>query len=415
MRFDLLITGGDVIDPAAGLEGQLDVAITGTRIAAVNRAIPPSAAAQVIDARGCLVLPGLIDLHTHVFWGADYFGIDADSVACRSGVTTWVDAGSAGAFSMPAFREFIVRPAASHIYSFINVSYLGLAGLNYDEYCNVAACDVPLLVRVARHYPDLVRGIKVRLGTEGVCGGRMEPLMRALQAGEELGLPVMAHISDAPPATDDFLPLLRPGDIVTHAFTGLTEKIVDEAGRLRDTAKAAHERGVVFDIGHGSGSFSFVTAEALAAEGFWPDTISTDLHQESLPGPNLIDPLAQEVVARVKGDGSPQFTLLTAMSKFLHLGMPLAEVVRAVTSRPAAVLGLMDQIGTLRPGATADVALLRVEEGRFRLFDIHGNERWAARLLQHVDTVIAGSRMAHRDVPPPPPWIELVDRAPAGG
>jgi dihydroorotase len=148
--------------------------------------------------------------------------------------------------------------------------------------------------------------------------------------------------------------------------------------------------------------------------GFWPDTISTDLHQVSLPGPNLIDPLAQEFIARVRGDGSPQFTLLTAMSKFLHLGMPLTEVVRAVTSRPASVLGLADQIGSLRPGATADVAILRVEDGRFRLFDIHGNERWAARMLQHVDTVVSGTRLPHKDVPPPPPWIDLIDRVSTG-
>jgi dihydroorotase len=414
MQFDLLIKGGEVVDPAAGFEGRLDVAVSGNRIAAVDRDIPESSTSQVIDGRGCLVTPGLVDLHTHVFWGAGYFGIDADSVSCRSGVTTWVDAGSAGAFSMPAFNEFIAKPAATRIYAFINASYLGLAGLNYDEYCNPAACDVPLLVRVARQYPDLVRGIKVRMGTEGVCGGRMEPLMRALRAAEELGLPVMAHISDAPPETDDFLPLMRPGDIVTHAFTGLSEKIVDDSGSLRDSTREARSRGVVFDIGHGSGSFSFITAEALAAVGFWPDTISTDLHQESMAGPNLLDPLAQEVIARVKGDGSPQFTLLTAMSKFLHLGMPLPEVVRAVTSRPAAVLGLADQIGTLRPGAAADVAILRLEQGRFRLYDIHGNERWATRILTHVDTVVAGGRLPHKEVPPPPPWIDLIDRTPAG-
>jgi dihydroorotase len=414
MQFDLLIKGGEVVDSAAGFEGRLDVAISGTRVAAVDRSIPASSAARVIDATGCLVVPGLIDLHAHVFWGAGYFGIDADSVSCRSGVTTWVDAGSAGAFSMPAFNDFIVRPAATHIYAFINISYLGLAGLNYDEYCNVAACDVPLLERVAGQYRDVIRGIKVRMGTEGVCGGRMEPLMRALLAGEHLGLPVMAHISDAPPEADDILPLFRPGDIVTHAFTGLSEKIVDDSGKLRRTAEEARERGVLFDIGHGSGSFSFTTAEALAAVGFWPDTISTDLHQESMAGPNLLDPLAQEVIARVKGDGTPQFTLLTAMSKFLYLGMPLPEVVSAVTSRPAAALGLAGQIGTLRPGAAADVAILRVEEGRYRLYDIHGNERTATQIVRHVDTVVSGTRLPQKDVPPPPPWIELIDRAPAG-
>ena len=267
---------------------------------------------------------------------------------------------------MPAFREFIVRPSAVRILAFINVSYLGLAGLNYDEYCNLLACDVDLLERVVDQSRDTVVGIKVRIGTEGVCGGRMEPLVRALEAGERCDLPVMCHISETPPPVEDVLPLLRPGDIVTHAFTGLSERIVDENGRLRDEARRARDRGVIFDVGHGAGSFSFETGEALAAEGFWPDVISTDLHQMSLPGPNLLDPLSQELVARVKGDGTPQFTLLTVMSKFLHLGMPFAEVIRATTRRPAEALGRADEIGSLAPGAAADVALLEIEEGAVR-------------------------------------------------
>jgi dihydroorotase len=209
---------------------------------------------------------------------------------------------------------------------------------------------------------------------------------------------------------DDVLPLLRPGDIVTHAFTGLSEKIVDENGRLRDEARRARERGVIFDFGHGAGSFSFETGEALAAEGFWPDVISTDLHQMSLPGPNLLDPLSQELVARVKGDGTPQFTLLTVMSKFLHLGMPFAEVIRATTRRPAEALGRADEIGTLAPGAAADVALLEIEEGAFDLYDIHGNRRRATRMLRCAGTWVGGRELPMKAMPPAPPWIKLVDR-----
>ncbi len=410
MQYDLLIAGGEVLDPGAGIVGRQDVAISRGRVAAVEPSIPRGAAARVVDAAGRYVVPGLIDLHTHVFWGADYFGVDADSVACRSGVTTWVDAGSAGAFGLPAFREFIVRPSAVRILAFINVSYLGLAGLNYDEYCNLRACDVDLLERVVDQSRDTVVGIKVRMGTEGVCGGQMEPLVRALEAGERCDLPVMCHISETPPPVDQVLPLLRPGDIVTHAFTGLSERIVDENGRLRDEARRARERGVIFDVGHGAGSFSFETGEALAAEGFWPDVISTDLHQVSLPGPNLLDPLSQELVARVKGDGTPQFTLLTVMSKFLHLGMPFAEVIRATTRRPAEVLGWADEIGSLAPGAAADVALLEIEEGEFDLYDIHGNRRRATRMLRCAGTWVGGRELPMKAMPPAPPWIKLIDR-----
>jgi dihydroorotase len=413
MQYDLLVSGGHVLDPDGGMDDVLDVAVSRGRIADVAPSIAPDRAARVIDAAGTYVTPGLIDLHTHVFSGVGYFGVDADSLAWQSGVTTWVDAGSAGAFALPGFHEYVVRPASSRILAFINVSYLGLAGLNYDEYCNPRFCDVDVLVRAVEQYRDLVVGVKVRMGTEGVCGGQMEPLIRGLRAAEACGLPLMCHLSEVPPPVDDILPLLRPGDVVTHAFTGLSERIIDDAGRLRDSAREARERGVLFDIGHGAGSFSFITAEALASQGFWPDVISTDLHQASVHGPNMVeDPNVQEqdLVTRVRGDGSPAFTLLTVMSKFLHLGMPLVDVVRATTSRPAAVVGMSGQIGTLRPGAVADIALLTAESGDHVLFDIHGNRRRARVLLRSRETIAAGRPMPRRAFPPPPPWIRLVDR-----
>jgi dihydroorotase len=172
----------------------------------------------------------------------------------------------------------------------------------------------------------------------------------------------------------------------------------------------ARASGIWLDIGHGSGSFSFESAEILAAAGFWPDTISTDLHQVSLPGPNLLDPLAQDIVARVSGDGTPAFTLLTVMSKLLHLGMPLEDVVAAVTSRPASVLGLEAGSGTLSVGSPADVAILRLSSGRYELHDIHGARRTADRLFEHEATILAGRVMEPVPMPDPPPWIRLVDR-----
>lgn len=413
MRFDLLIRGGDLIDPGAARVGRFDVAISKGRIAAVDETIPAESAVRVIDAAGLLVTPGLIDLHTHVFRGVGYFGIDADSVAARSGVTTWVDAGSAGAFNLPGFREYVVDRSRVRILAFANLSYLGLAGLNYDEYCNLAACDVDVLERAVARHSELIVGIKVRMGTGKVGNQGLEPLRIARQASERTGLRLMVHIATAPPAVEEILALLRPGDIVTHAYTGLTERLVDEGGTVKAAALDARASGVSLDIGHGSGSFSFDSAEVFAAAGVWPDTISTDLHQVSLPGPNLLDPLAQDIIARVSGDGTPAFTLLTVMSKLLHLGMPLEDVIAATTSRPASVLGLESGAGTLAVGSPADVAILRLSSGRYELFDIHGERRTADRLIEHEATILGGRVMEPGPMPEAPPWIRLVDREPA--
>lgn len=409
MRFDLIIKGGRVVDPAAGLSGLLDVAIVGSRIAAVEEDIPAVDAWRVIDAAGCFVTPGLIDLHTHVFRGIGYFGVDADSIAWRCGVTTWVDAGSSGAFNIPGFREFIVEPASVRIRAFIAMSYMGIPGLNYDEYAVPQSLDPDVLRRAVAANRDIVVGIKVRMGTGRTGYQGVEPLRRARAAADELGLPIMCHIATAPPAIEDVLALMKAGDIITHSYTGQTERLIDGQGELLEAANEARGRGVIFDIGHGSGSFSFESAEALVRAGFWPDVISTDMHQVSLPGPNLLDPLSQDIVARVKGDGTPQFTLLTAMSKFLYLGWEFADVIRATTSRPAEILGMQGQVGTLRPGALADIATFVVDRGEYRLFDIHGNQRTATQMIRNVRTIVGGRDLPRKEMPAPLPWIRLVD------
>ena len=316
-------------------------------------------------------------------------------------------AGSAGAFSIPALREYVARPATARILAYINISYLGLIGLNYDGHCNPRACDIELLERVAEQSRDFVVGIKVRMGEEGFCFPGLRPLRLAVEAGRRTGLRVMCHLSGTPPELREVLALLRPGDIVTHAFTGAGERLVDGRGRVLPAAQRARDAGILFDIGHGAGSFSFQSAEALTAHGFWPDTISTDLHQASLPGPNLLGD--QEVIMPVRGDGSPQFSLLTVMTKFLYLGMPLPEVVRATTEHPAALIGMAGEIGTLRPGAIADVAVLEVTPGPVTLFDIHGATRSYDRELRATHTIRAGQEMAHKPIPAPPPWVRLVD------
>ena len=413
MPFDLLIKGGHVIDPASGVSAPRDIGISGDRIAAVEDSIAAGAAGRVIDARDQFVTPGLIDMHTHVNWGASIGGVDADSIAWRTGVTTWIDAGSAGAFAMPAFRKHVIEPAEARILAYINISYLGLVGLNYDEYCNPASCNLEILGRVADQSRDIVVGIKVRMGKEGFCWPDLGILRTAVEASRATGLRLMCHLSGTPPELRDILAELRPGDIITHAFTGAGERMIDRRGRILPAVERARERGILFDTGHGAGSFSFESGEALARYGFWPDTISTDLHQGSMAGPNLV--ADQELIQRVRGDGSPHFTLLTVMTKFLFLGMSLDAVIRATTARPAELIGMAGEIGTLRPGTIADVAILKLEQGAHELYDIHGLKRMTNERLVCTETIRAGRPMTRKPMPAPPPWIRLVDLEPKSG
>jgi dihydroorotase len=216
----------------------------------------------------------------------------------------------------------------------------------------------------------------------------------------------MCHISGTPPTVERILELLRPGDILTHAYTGAGERLVDDRGKVRPAAVRARDRGVRFDIGHGAGSFSFTSAEALAEQGFWPDTLSTDLHQLSVAGHNLVED--QAIIGPIRGDGSPELTLLTVMTKFLYLGWPLADVIRATTAAPAAMYGWTD-VGTLRVGALADLAILEIAPGRRDLYDIEGNIRPFDRGFVCHATIVGGREMEPKPMPAPPPWIRLID------
>jgi dihydroorotase len=269
---------------------------------------------------------------------------------------------------------------------------------------------VDLLERVVEANRDVVVGIKTRMGREGVCNLGIYPLVKAVEASKRTGLPIMCHISGSPPSIDAVLGKLRAGDTVTHAYTGGGERLIDSRRRLKPSVRRAREAGIRFDIGHGAGSFSFISAEALAAQGFWPDSISTDLHQLSLPGPRLVED--GEHIARVRGDGAPQLTLLTVMTKLLFLGMPLGEVIRATTSTPAAMFGLADG-GTLRRGARADVAILELKQKPLDLFDVFGETRHYHQQLACRQTILGGVPMTPRAIPAPPPWIRMIDQEPA--
>jgi dihydroorotase len=374
MNYDLVVHGGTVADPAAGLHDRRDVGIRDGRIAAVEPHIPLAEAADVLDATHKLVVPGLVDLHVHVYWGVTDLSVRPGPRDLARGATTIVDAGSAGANTFPGFREYVIEPAAGRILAFVNISAMGqvdtMLGENHDlRYLladRAAAC--------ARSNADLVVGVKVRL-TERLTGPNALPaLERAVEAGEAAGAPVMAHIGDSTATIEQVLTRLRPGDMVTHAFTDRAHGIFDDRGRVHAAAVQARARGVLFDIGHGAGSFSFARAEAALADGFRPDTISSDLHRYNVDG--------------------PVHDLVTTLSKFLHLGLPLPEVIAMATTAPAAAMGRAGAFGTLAVGAEADIAVLTLEEGRFPLTDSFGASVEARQRLVPAATLRAGRRVS---------------------
>ncbi|WP_188193316.1 amidohydrolase/deacetylase family metallohydrolase [Nonomuraea sp. SYSU D8015] len=384
MSYDLLLAGGEVIDVGGGHVGRFDVGVRGGRIAAVAPGLPRHTAREVIDARGKLITPGLVDLHTHVHPGATYWGIDPDAVAWYSGVTTWVDAGSAGAYAIDSLRAAIgdvrVRVAA-----LLNISAVGLTAPD-GESRELANCDVDLAAATLAANRDMIFGVKVRMDGKTVGDNGLEPLRRAIAVAETGGVPVMVHIGVAPPAVDEVLGLLRPGDIVTHCASGLASGMVDGT-TVTPAVIEAHTAGVLFDIGHGSGGFAFDVLEAQLKAGVTPHTISSDLHARSLYG--------------------PVFDLPTTMTKLLAAGLPLHDVVAAATVRPARALNLPGGIGTLAVGARADLAVFTLQEGEFELVDAHRRCRVADRRLVNEVTYIAGRPLPPRLPPHPKPWIPL--------
>ncbi len=371
MRYDLLLEGGRLIDPAAGIDGPRDVAFAAGRVAAVDVDIPAEAARERIDVGGAFVAPGLIDLHAHAFLGAHDLGLDTDAVCAASGVTTLCDAGSTGAAGFAGLREYVIARAETRVLAFVHIAAIGLSHLPIGEHRFLDYSDPDLAAGVAREHRDVVVGIKVREQAEVVGEHGLEPLRRGLRAAEAAGVPVLVHVNNPPTEYADVLALLRPGDIVSHFLHGRGSGILDERSRLKPAVLEARRRGVVFDVAHGRNHVNFPVARHALEQGFPPDTISSDLTR---PGR-----------ATVVKD------LPTTLSKFLSLGMPLASVVAAATAAAARAIGRSD-LGTLGVGAAGDAAVFRVEEGRFAYQDadghtMEGSRRWVPRLTVRAGRV----------------------------
>ncbi|MGI9407151.1 MAG: amidohydrolase/deacetylase family metallohydrolase [Hyphomicrobiaceae bacterium] len=376
-QYDLLLQGGHVLDPAQNIDTVMDIAFANGTVAEIQKAIEPETASDVRNVSGKLVTPGLIDMHTHVYWGGTSLGIDAEQFCRDSAVTTAVDTGSTGPGNFIGFRKHVVEPSPVRILVYLHVSHAGIFGFSnrimVGESEELRLMDPVTAVEVAQANRDIIVGIKVRLGrwASGIHG--MAPFEYALQVAEQAGLPLMVHIDEPPPTYAEVVERLRPGDVLTHCFRPFPNAPLTGAGQVRPEVLAARERGVFFDIGHGMGSFSFEVARAMLENGFRPDTISSDIHQLCING--------------------PAFDQVTTLSKFLCLGMPVKDVVQASTAGAAHVLG-RPELGTLRQGAAGDVAILSVDEGEFDYVDTVGETLTGNRRI-NVHGVVLGGKWWH--------------------
>jgi len=382
-RYDLLVKGGRVVDPSQGLSAARDVAISGQQIARLAAAIPEAEAREVLNARGKIVTPGLIDIHVHVYDGVAPLGIPADPNCIAKGVTAVVDAGSAGAHTFPGLRKYVINVVDTRVFALLNISVVGQSTLSQDnphgELLDLRYANPKLAVRTIERNRDVILGVKIRLSRNIAGEHDLAALKLAREAADAVRLPLMVHIGGTHSPLKDILAMLKKGDVITHSFHGREGGILDGSGRVLPEVRAAVARGVHLDVGHGAGSFSFEVAEKALKQELLPGTISSDVHQFNVNG--------------------PVFDLATTLSKFLHLGLTLEQVIERASTHPANTFGFPKGLGTLREGATADVAVFTLAEGDFEFMDAQRQKRLGHRKLIPVATVKAGKIYGSASIP----------------
>ena len=379
-KFDLLIRNANVIDPSQNLSGKRDIGIRYGVIESIEASIAPERAQRVMDVGGKLVTPGLIDLHCHTFPYGSAIGIPADELIAHQCTTTVVSAGDGGANNFAAFRRFVVPASRTRQFAFVHIAVAGLAGFPVPELFNIDYAQPEVAARAVAENADMVLGVKVRMSENVIARHGVEPLKRAIKACEMSGVPakVMSHIGGVADRElmSQILDLLRPGDVLTHCYSGAPNNAgqftnIVQDGKLLPAALAAKRRGVIFDVGHGGGSFDYTVAEAAIAQGCPPDTISSDVHVFSGNSP-----------------GMPY--LPWVMSKMIGLGFSLPEVISMATAAPARVISRIPKHGTLQIGAPADLSILEIVEGPVAFVDTRNNPRNGNVFLRPSGTVVAG-------------------------
>jgi dihydroorotase len=379
-KFDLLVKGGEVLDPSQNLRARRDIGIRWGVIEAVEPDIPADRALKVLNVGGKLVTPGLVDLHAHVYPYGSAIGIPADELLTFQATTTMVSAGDAGANNFAAFRRYVVGQTRTRLYAFVHIANIGLTPFPVAELYNIDYAVVDACAKAVAENSDIAIGVKVRMSENVIARNGIEPLRRSIEAATKAGggARVMCHIGGVETAKlmSDILDMLRPGDILTHAYSGLPNNAgaftnIVQDGRLLPAASAAKQRGVVFDVGHGGGSFDYTVAEAAIAAGATPDTISSDIHVVSGNTP-----------------GMPYLTWV--MSKFLNMGFSLEQVVAMATVNPARIINRLPKLGTLQVGAPGDVSVLELVEGPVEFVDTRDNKRQGKAQLRPANVVLAG-------------------------
>jgi len=365
-NFDLLLIGGTVLNPATGVNQALNVGVTDGRIVAVASNLSREGAAKVLDVTGCFVTPGLIDFHVHSYWGVNPYGCNLDALCLATGVTTTMDAGSAGPVNFFGFRKLVYESSKTRMLGFVALAQHGVLN-EPGELVNLGFADSDGAAQTVGDNRDIGIGIKVRLHKKAIGENSRAALRLAIKAGAATRTPIMVHVGDTAISMSEIADTLRPGDVMTHCYTPQKPSIIDEKGKLLPEVRKAKERGVIFDVGHASGHFDFDLVRRAMDDGLLPDIISSDLHGSmKQPGFGIV------------GD------LPTTLTKFLPLGLKFEEIIARCTIAPARVIGWQDRIGSLEVGREADIAVLKIIDEPTKLRDSVGgewsvNQRIAAR------------------------------------